>query len=215
MPVLRDDAHLTALLSWLEAHQLAAIVVDGAASDVTQKLVTGRHEYIAHQPGRGMQIACGVAASTASWLWILHADGLPSGAAVRQLCELIEAQQPRWGRFDVKIDGLWVIAHMMNLRSRWSKICTGDQGMFFHADLLKAIGGFPEQPLMEDIEVSKRLKANAVNAFVALDATVETSPRRWRQLGVLRTILTMWMYRLRYFFGADPAVLARTYYRGG
>ena len=214
MPVLHDDTHLKVLLNWLAEHQLAAIVVDGAASDVTQGLVTAPHEYIAHPPGRGMQIACGVAAANVSWIWVLHADGLPSSAAVSQLGGLIEADEPRWGRFNVKIQGLALIAHMMNLRSRFSRICTGDQGMFFHAGLLQEIGGFPEQPLMEDIEVSRRLKAVASSAFVALSATVETSPRRWRQAGVIRTVLSMWVFRWRYFFGADPVVLARAYYRG-
>ncbi|CAE7460220.1 unnamed protein product [Symbiodinium pilosum] len=181
VPVLHDDNHLKVLLKWLAEHQLAAIVVDGAASEVTQRLVTTPHEYIAHPPGRGMQIACGVAASAVPWIWVLHADGLPSSAAVSQLGGLVEADEPRWGRFNVKIQGLALIAHTMNLRSRFSRICTGDQGMFFHAGLIQAIGGFPAQPLMEDIEVSRRLKAVASSAFVALSATVETSPRRWRQ----------------------------------
>lgn len=202
-------------MRWLERQHLAAIVVDGAASEVTQLLVTAPHEYKAHQPGRGMQIAAGISASTAPWIWILHADGLPSGAAVDQLRELIQAQQPRWGRFNVKIEGLALIAYMMNLRSRWSRICTGDQGMFFHADLLESVGGFPQQPLMEDIEISRRLKAAAPAAFVASNAVVETSPRRWRKAGVLRTVLMMWIYRCRYFLGADPAALAEAYYRDG
>lgn len=215
MPVLRDDEHLQVLLHWLDQHNLAAMVVDGAASEVTQSLVAAPHEYIAHPPGRGMQIAAGIAAASAPWFWVLHADGLPSSDAVHQLGELVDAQQPRWGRFDVKIEGLTLIAYMMNLRSRWSRICTGDQGMFFHADLLETIGGFPQQPLMEDIEVSRRLKAAATSAFVALSAVVETSPRRWRKAGVLQTVLMMWIYRCRYFLGADPAALVRTYYREG
>lgn len=87
--------------------------------------------------------------------------------------------------------------------------------MFFHADLLDTIGGFPQQLLMEDIEVSRRLKASAPSAFVALRAVVETSPRRWRKAGVMQTVLMMWIYRCRYFLGADPTVLARAYYRDG
>ncbi len=213
--MLHDDAHLQVLLHWLDQHQLAAIVVDGASSGMTQSLVTAPHEYRASQPGRGRQIAAGIAASSALWLWVLHADGLPSSASAQQLLELVDAEEPRWGRFNVKIEGLALIAHMMNLRSRWSRICTGDQGMFFHADLLDTIGGFPQQPLMEDIEVSRRLKASAPSAFVALRAVVETSPRRWRKAGVMKTVLMMWIYRCRYFLGADPAALARAYYRDG
>ncbi|XOV81492.1 MAG: glycosyltransferase family 2 protein [bacterium] len=215
IPVLGDDAPLVALLSWLSDHQLRAIVVDGAASNMTRQLVCDPHVYLSHTPGRGAQIARGIEAADADWVWVLHADGIPSRAAVQQLFQLIKADRPCWGRFNVEIDGLSLVAYMMNVRSRLSKICTGDQGMFFHARLLAKIGGYPAQPLMEDIEVSKRLKAAVPDAFVAASAKVETSPRRWQHSGVMRTILVMWLFRWRYFRGADPAVLARAYYHGG
>jgi hypothetical protein len=98
----------------------------------------------------------------------------------------------------------------MNLRSCLTAICTGDQGMFVHRDLLAAVGGMPGQPLMEDIELSRRLKR--VRRPRCRREVIGTSARRWLRRGVLRTILSMWRFRLRYWLGADPAQLAREYY---
>lgn len=214
IPVLHDDAHLAKLLSWLDGHKLCAIVVDGAKDETTRQLVAAPHVYLPSDPGRGLQIACGIRAASTAWVWVLHADGQPSSDAVMQINKIVQADIPRWGRFNVSIDGLGLIAWMMNVRSRVTKICTGDQALFFHQSLLAQIGGFPEQPLMEDIEVCKRLKKIAKAAFVPATGRVETSARRWRRGGVLSTVISMWLFRWRYFFGARPDVLAREYYRG-
>ncbi len=214
IPVLHDDVHLAKLLRWLDAHQLRGIIVDGADDEKTRQLVAAPHVYLSSAPGRGLQIARGIGAAATPWVWVLHADGLPSSAALAQLDSVIQADNPRWGRFNVNINGLALIAWMMNVRSRVTKICTGDQAMFFHQSLLAQIGGFPEQPLMEDIEVSKRLKHIARGAFFAAAGQVETSARRWRRGGVLATVISMWLFRCRYFFGAKPEALARDYYRG-
>ena len=84
--------------------------------------------------------------------------------------------------------------------------------MFFHRQLLASIDDFPVQPLMEDIEASKRLKA-ADRQFLALTALLVTSGRRWIEHGYVITILDMWRMRWRYFFGASPAALFQQYYR--
>ena len=98
---------------------------------------------------------------------------------------------------------------MMNLRSRLTGICTGDQALFVTREAFARVGGFPPIPLMEDVALSARLKR--VSRPLALRARVTTSARRWRQRGLLRTMLLMWRLRLAYFFGADPAKLARAY----
>jgi hypothetical protein len=97
----------------------------------------------------------------------------------------------------------------MNRRSRWSGIATGDQAIFVARTALAAAGGVPEQPLMEDIELSRRLRRRAPPA--CLRDRVVTSGRRWEQRGVWRTIVTMWWLRLRYWLGAAPEALERVY----
>ena len=97
----------------------------------------------------------------------------------------------------------------MNLRSRWTGIATGDQGIFVTRSLYTAAGGYPEIPLMEDVALAKRLKR--FGAPLCLKHRITTSARRWERNGVLRTILLMWRLRLAYWLGADPEHLATRY----
>jgi hypothetical protein len=97
----------------------------------------------------------------------------------------------------------------MNLRSRLTGIATGDQAIFVRRSSFEQIGGFPDIPLMEDIVISQRLKQLARPA--CLRHKVTTAGRRWEKQGILRTILSMWWLRLRFFCGADPKNLALEY----
>ena len=118
-----------------------------------------------------------------------------------------------WGRFDVRIEGasplLKVVAALMNLRSRASGIATGDQAIFVRRDAFQRAGGYPEQPLMEDIELSKRLRK--LSRPACLRQRVATSGRRWERHGVLRTIVLMWLLRALYWIGLPAERLARLY----
>ena len=122
-------------------------------------------------------------------------------------------QQYQWGRFDIRIDGrhpmLRVVERLMNLRSRLTGIATGDQAIFVRRDVFERLGGFADLPLMEDIELSKRLKNLSTPACVRVP--VATSARRWEEHGVWPTIVLMWRLRMAYFFGANPDVLALRY----
>ncbi len=215
MPVWHDDEALDGLLTQLQAWALDVWVVDGARSAETAALTKGRGHYLSGCPSRGGQVAQGIAAGTAPWLWVLHADTRLDDTALEYVRETIASEKPCWGRFDVVLPGLSLIAAMMNVRSRLTHICTGDQAMFFHRSLLAEIGGYPAQPLMEDIEVSKRLKQSAPELFCAPSIRVLASPRRWRRNGVLRTVLSMWWYRWQYFRGASAMDLYQRYYDRG
>ena len=97
----------------------------------------------------------------------------------------------------------------MNHRSRLTGIATGDQAIFIRRDLFAQIQGFPEQALMEDIELSKRLKKIAEPA--CLKQKVLTSGRRWEENGIWRTILLMWRLRFAYWRGVSPKQLVNKY----
>jgi len=122
--------------------------------------------------------------------------------------------QSLWGRFDVRLapssPTLRLVAWMMNRRSRLTGICTGDQAIFVRRDLFNRIGGYADIPLMEDIELSKRLKRISPPACIPQPLT--TSSRRWQTRGVLRTIVLMWWLRLQYWAGVSPARLVKKYY---
>jgi rSAM/selenodomain-associated transferase 2 len=145
-------------------------------------------------------------------LLFLHIDTqLPPGALER-VREAIAAGYV-WGRFDVRLSGrhLWLrlVERAMNWRSRLTGIATGDQAMFVRADVFRMLGGFPDQPLMEDIEFSNRLKW--VGPPACLRETVETSSRRWERDGIFRTVFLMWRLRLLYWLGISPERLSSRY----
>ena len=157
----------------------------------------------------------GAEAASASVLLFLHADTqLPPGAentAINMLTQALKTHH--WGRFDIRLEGnsswLPVVSTMMNLRSRLTGIATGDQGMFMCRDTFFAVGGFPELPLMEDIELSRRL--NALTPPVCLRYKVISSGRRWDQCGAIPTIYLMWRLRYRYWRGVNATQLAKEY----
>ena len=214
IPILNDAAALERLLGDLGTTHFEVVVVDGGSED-NSAATAGRYGYQVFDspPNRGLQLNTGARHSAGEWLWLLHADCTVSTAVVDAVVEVANGS-PGWGRFDVEFAGasglLKVVAIAMNNRSWLSGICTGDQGLFVHRSLLEAVGGIPEQPLMEDIELSKRLRRIAKP--MRRRETIAPSARRWQRDGVFPTIVRMWWFRLRYCLGANPEALVRDYY---
>ena len=158
----------------------------------------------------------GAAAARGGVLLFLHADTrLPCGW-VELVRDALGVRGREWGRFDVRLDGahpmLRVVERAMNLRSRLSGIATGDQAIFVTRAVFRKAGGFPDIALMEDVALSRALRARS--RPVCLRAPAITSSRRWERNGITRTIVLMWRLRLEYALGGDPERLARLY-RGG
>lgn len=221
VPVLNDAAALAALLGDLAGSGLEIVVADGGSQDGSSALAARQGaRLVSCKPGRGRQLDEGAKAAGGDWLWFLHADSRVSTAALAEIAGL-PGQPPGWGRFDVQLDGsgrlakmlLRAVATLMNRRSALTGICTGDQGIFVHRALLDAVAGMPRQPLMEDIELSRRLRRLARPR--RLRGPLRPSARRWLSRGPVRTILSMWALRLRYWLGASPERLAREYYGTG
>jgi rSAM/selenodomain-associated transferase 2 len=216
MPVLNEGAGIETALRALapyRARGVEIIVVDGGSTDATPQIACALSDRVLASPrGRASQMNAGAGVARGDVLMFLHADTqLPEYADRLALDGLMRSKRV-WGRFDVRIAGggrLRLIALMMNLRSRATGIATGDQAMFVMREAFSRAGGFPAIALMEDIALSARLKR--VSWPLCLRARVTTSARRWRQNGMLRTILLMWRLRLSYFLGADPQRLAREY----
>lgn len=103
-----------------------------------------------------------------------------------------------------------LIAAGINLRSRLSGVATGDQALFVRRDLFLQCGGFAPIPLMEDVELTSRLRRYKRPVCVKVPAV--TDSRRWQKHGTWRTITFMWRLRWAFWRGADPAVLAKRYY---
>ncbi|MDE2271481.1 MAG: TIGR04283 family arsenosugar biosynthesis glycosyltransferase [Xanthomonadaceae bacterium] len=216
VPVRNEAAVLRPALERLQQLRAAGvevIVVDGQSRDDSADLARGLADQLLRtDAGRALQMNAGATASNRALLLFLHVDTeLPAGAVPALLAALDGGFD--WGRFDVAIEPatpvLRLVAAMMNLRSRASGICTGDQALFMRREAFDAIGGYPVQELMEDIEISRRLRRRSRPACLRL--RVRTSSRRWLRHGVLRTVALMWWLRLRYALGAQPGVLARLY----
>jgi rSAM/selenodomain-associated transferase 2 len=190
------------------------IVVDGGSTDRTVALATPLADRVlAAARGRANQMNAGAKVARGAWLLFLHADTRLPESAERLFEDCILASDRQWGRFDGAIEGrhwlLPVVAALLNLRSRLTGIATGDQAMFVSRETFLAVQGFPPLPLMEDISLSRALKA--ISRPLCLREKVVTSGRRWESQGVWRTILLMWWLRLRYLLGASPERLARVY----
>jgi rSAM/selenodomain-associated transferase 2 len=216
MPVLNEAERIvTALeaLAPLRRREVEVIVVDGGSSDATVQYAETLADRVISSPrGRAVQMNAGAAVARGEVLLFLHADTTLPQDADRLVLDALRKSRRAWGRFDVRIEGrafLTIVAAMMNIRSRLTGIATGDQAMFVRRDVFAAVGGFPEIALMEDIAISRQLKEGG--RPLCLSQRVTTSGRRWEQRGVMRTILLMWRLRLAYFFGAEPAALARQY----
>jgi rSAM/selenodomain-associated transferase 2/rSAM/selenodomain-associated transferase 1 len=216
MPVLNEAAALPgrlAALQALRARGAELIVVDGGSQDGTPALAAPLADRVLQAPrGRASQLNAGADAARGEVLLFLHADTrLPDQADA--LIAAAVARGAPWGRFDVRIEGrhplLGMVATLMNARSRLSGIATGDQAMFVQRRLFQRLGGFAALPLMEDIELSARLRRVAEPA--CLRERVVTSGRRWDGHGFWRTVLLMWRLRAAHALGANAHTLAARY----
>jgi rSAM/selenodomain-associated transferase 2 len=217
MPVLDEAPTLRGTLDALaplRAQGAELIVVDGHSSDGTAEVAAGAADRVLSATrGRASQMNAGAAHASGDVLIFLHADTRLPAAALASIDDALRRGKA-WGRFDVEIDGsAWsfrLIATLMNWRSLLTGIATGDQAMFVERKVFDAIGGFPQQPLMEDIELSARLRRHCGRP-ACLRARVVTSGRRWERDGVWPTIVLMWRLRLLYALGVAPERLAQRY----
>lgn len=218
IPALNEAEALPRLLDDLAAARRRGaeiVVADGGSTDGTVDAVSERVDRVVEGArGRAEQLAAGVSAATGEVIWLLHADSRVDPASDLHIVWEMEHSGRPWGRFNVRLDGnhplLRVVETAMNVRSRLTGIATGDQGIFVRRDVLERAGGIPQQPLMEDVELSKRLKRIAPP--LCLLHRIVTSARRWESRGILRTVAQMWWLRLVYYLGAHPENLHRRYY---
>ena len=219
VPVFNEAASIESTLARLQPLRVRGarvIVVDGGSTDSTLAIAKPHADQLLQsQRGRAQQMNAGATAAIAGGadvLLFVHADSELPDSADRLIDNALRTSGRAWGRFDVRIDGplmLRIVSAMMNLRSRLTGICTGDQAIFVTRSAFEQLSGFAPIALMEDIEFSKRAKR--ISRPAAIRTRILTSGRRWQKQGVWRTIVLMWRFRAAYFFGADPQRLAQRY----
>jgi rSAM/selenodomain-associated transferase 2 len=213
VPARNEARSIAATLAPLrEPEVLEVIVVDGASEDATREVARPLADRVlAGGVGRATQMNAGAAVARGEIFFFLHADTIPPEGFAASIIDACRGAVG--GRFDLALDArgvaFRVIETAINLRSRWSGVFTGDQGLFIRRDVFEDIGGYPNQALLEDIDLSRAMRRHG--RVVALRQRLRTSPRRWQRHGVVRTVALMWWIRTLYFLGHSPERLARMY----
>jgi len=218
IPVLDEAELVEDALQALQVYRQVGheiILVDGGSQDQSMALAKPfTDQLLQTDAGRALQMNAGAAQAKHDILLFLHIDTFLPDAADQLVLNALLPPKAKWGRFSVLLENrrfiFRVIEWSINVRSALSGVATGDQAIFVKKEAFEGLGGYDAVPLMEDVALSKKLRALAWP--VCLRAKVKCSSRRWEKHGVLKTILLMWRLRLAYFFGAEPALLFRKYY---
>lgn len=222
VPALNEEAAIGGTLrAAREAGADELIVADGGSEDRTREAADGIADaVVATAPGRALQMNAGARVSTGEALLFLHADtALPPGS-VEAVRSALADPGISGGAFRVRLGispnapfarrvALRITGRMITFRSLLFRTYTGDQAIFLRRELFDRIGGYPEIPLMEDVELSRAMARSGRTVLLA--QRVVTSARRWEAHGAARTILTMWFLRIAHRLGMSPAACARIY----
>jgi rSAM/selenodomain-associated transferase 2 len=192
------------------------VVADGGSTDGTAELALRWAKVVETGGGRGPQLNAAAEAAAGQTLWVHHVDTVTESAALPQLLRELRRPGVVGGgltlRFDRRSPGLSYLAWTSNIRARRLGWIFGDQTMFVRRDALEAVGGFPDLPLMEDLEVCRRLRR--VGELVVIPAMSTASSRRFDVHGTWPMVAFMQYLKVRHLCGADPAETARRYRAG-
>lgn len=225
IPALDEEASLPATIRTArEAGADEVVVVDGGSADETPQAALRLADIlICSTPGRAAQMNAGARASSGEALLFLHADTLLPPESIRDVRAALRRADIQGGAFSVRLEVspsaspymkamLRLTGSMICVRSLLFRSYTGDQAIFVRRETFEALGGYPEIPLMEDVEFSRRMTRRGKTLL--LPARITTSGRRWEASGPVRTILLMWGLRSAHFFGLSPSRCAEFYGRG-
>ena len=219
IPVLHEQAVINATIAHLRAirsdEMVEIIVVDGDADADTLKVIEdGGVRRLAAGAGRAGQMNAGAAGARGDILLFLHADTQLPVDAFGRITGCMEGGRFVGGAFDLGIgsEGLAfrIIENVATLRSRLTRIPYGDQAIFIMRDYFHRIGGYGEMPLMEDVDLMRRIKREGRAIFI-IPEKLRTSGRRWNREGVVRCCVRNWTTMLLYLTGVSPQKLARWY----
>ena len=215
MPLFNEHKQLPETISLLsQAGADELIFVDGGSTDGSQDLLqeSGLH-WVATEAGRARQMNAGSSLCKSDIILFVHVDTVICSSHISAVKQAMSDSEYAGGRFDVSLSGkhpaFRIIERLINMRSRMSRISTGDQCQFVRRSVFDALGGFPDLPLMEDVAFSRLLKREG--KLACLKERVITSSRRWEQHGIMRTVLMMWKMRLLYWLGIPADRLALMY----
>jgi rSAM/selenodomain-associated transferase 2 len=216
IPALNEEEYIKKTLSSLSVtSNEEIIVIDGGSNDGT--VVIARQftdKVFVTEKGRGYQLGYGAEKASGDILLFLHADCILPDNAFDVIRDVMNDRDVAVGAFDLGIDHVSfcfrVVAFGANLRSWVTRVPYGDQGMFMRREIYDSVGGFSNIPIMEDLEISLKLKKRGNVKFVR--PHIKASPRRWLEEGLLTTTIRDWKLALSYvLFNAEPDKLLKQY----
>jgi len=218
IPVLAEKNNINEILGFLSSHNTKndteIIVVDGSKNgDTISTIINKGVIKLVSERGRGSQMNKGAEGAKGEILLFLHADTrLPKNGL--QIIKSAVRDGYSAGAFSLGIasNNIWLkfVSLTANLRTFFTKIPYGDQAIFIKRDLFHSLGGYSEIPIMEDIDLMKRVK-RAKWRMVILKEKAYTSARRWEKEGLIITTLKNHLLRILYSLGVSPFKLARFY----
>ncbi len=221
VPVLNEAGQINSTIEHLCKQDTKGdceiIVVDGDPQDSTIKVIKDKSvKAIKAGRGRGRQMNAGAATACGDILIFLHVDTRLPEMALEKISRVLEDQQYVGGAFGLAIDSerlfLKYIAVRASFRSRLNRIPYGDQAIFIRKDYFDRLGGFKEIPLMEDIDLMRRIKRDGKRICILPDKVI-TSARRWERDGAIYTTVRNQIFVALYYLGVSPTKLAKYYWR--
>ena len=214
IPILNEEKILAKTLNRLqpELENSELIIVDGGSTDASVSIARKYGKVVLSERGRAKQLNTGAAAATGEIFIFLHADiWLESGAIAAARTALATGYVG--GAFRQKIDGQHFLYRLIeeaaNFRAQRLRVFYGDGGIFLARADFQQLGGFPDVPILEEMEFSKGLRRLGKTTLVS--PCIHISSRRWEEGGIVKTTLNNWLITLLYFLGVSPGRLAKLY----
>jgi rSAM/selenodomain-associated transferase 2 len=214
IPTLNEELPLGQNLASIPSHVHEIIVVDGGSKDGTLEIAREYASAVLDSSlGRGLQQHIGALHAQGDILLFLHADTLLPGGFEMMIERTLSEPKTVFGAFRLghhpSTAFLNLVGLMANLRSLILKMPYGDQGLFLRRSDYFRVGGFKDLPLMEDVDLVRRL--NKIGKFKLVKAKIRTSARRYDRNGIVYTTVRNWSLIIRYLLGQSPERLHRLY----
>lgn len=219
IPSLNEEMNIARCIEALKSEDFSGeiIVADGGSSDRTREIASGYRgvDLLECPKGRGTQMNAGSAIAAGDILLFLHADTVLEHCWSKELCSALAGPSVVGGAFSFCIDDpspkYRLVEAWVRLRCRIFSLPYGDQAIFIRKSVFQALGGYKEIPLMEDVDIVRRMKK--MGEIVLLGHKAATSGRRWVSKGLAKTAVINQITMLLYQLGVSPERLARLYYR--